>query len=276
MIRLFPAGQPESNGETDASELDGSDDTVDPRRAVAAELRPAPHGRPWVYTNMIASADGGTAVDGLSGALGGPGDKAMFGALRAVADAIVAGASTVREEQYRAPRLRAESVAMRRERGQADNPALAIVSRSLNIDLELPLFDSPDIENSNDGAVQRPIIITCESSPIDKRRALESVADIVIAGDDTVSLPRALEHLHEREFKTVLSEGGPSLNGQLISDGLVDEWNLSISPSLLAGDSRRAAIGPTASGPPHGMKLDRVWTDNEILFCRWVRPEPAT
>ncbi|MEL7156403.1 MAG: dihydrofolate reductase family protein, partial [Actinomycetota bacterium] len=76
---------------------------IEPLTAVAAEDRTAPDGRPWVLTNMIASADGATAVDGLSGQLGGPADFAVFTALRATADAIVVGASTVREERYRVP-----------------------------------------------------------------------------------------------------------------------------------------------------------------------------
>ncbi len=254
MIRLFPIEQPGPAGQ--------AGDEIDARQAVAAEARPKPGDRPWVYTNMIASADGGTAVDGVSGALGGPGDKAMFGALRAMADAILVGASTVREERYRAPQLHDDSVAMRRDRSQADHPRLAVVSGSLNIDLELPLFDNPD---------NRPFIVTSASSPPEKRKPLEEVADVVIAGDERVSLAAALAHLNEIGVGTVLSEGGPSLNGQLIADGLIDEWNLSLSPSLLGGDSRRAAIGPAPAGPPLGMKLDRVWTDNELLFCRWLR-----
>ncbi|MGH1490434.1 MAG: pyrimidine reductase family protein [Acidimicrobiales bacterium] len=249
MIRLFPVD-------------DRPAETIDARQAVALEARPRPSGRPWVYTNMIASADGGTAVDGLSGQLGGPGDKAMFGALRAIADVILVGASTVRAERYRPPNLRPESVAMRRARGQADHPRLVVVSRSLSIDLDLPLFDDPD---------NRPFIVTTESSPIDKRTALEQVADIIIAGQDGVSLQAALSQLASTGVETVLSEGGPSINGQLIDDGLIDEWNLSISPRLLGGDSRRAAIGPLADGPPLPMTLSRVWTDNDLLFCRWVR-----
>jgi hypothetical protein len=56
----------------------------------------APHdGRPWLYLCMIASADGATAVDGRSGTLGGPGDRAVFNA-RGYADLVLVGAGTVR------------------------------------------------------------------------------------------------------------------------------------------------------------------------------------
>jgi riboflavin biosynthesis pyrimidine reductase len=255
MIKLFPV-QTVDDGPA------GVDHEFEPGPAVAVELRPKPHQRPWIFTNMIASADGGTAVDGLSGPLGGPGDKAMFGALRAVADVILVGASTVREERYRPPRASEESVIRRRQQGRADHPRLAVISRSLNIDTDLPLFGDPE---------NRPLIITTGSSPAPERQRLEAVADLVMAGDDRVSMTSALRHLDALGVTTVLSEGGPSLNGQLIADGLIDEWNLSLSPSLLGGDSRRAAIGPSAAGPPLDMRLDRVWTDNELLFCRWVR-----
>ena len=79
---------------------EGEDD-LDPVAVVAAEARPAPPGRPWVLANMIASADGSaTDAGGRSGGLGGPADKAVFGAVRAIADVVVAGAATVMAEDY--------------------------------------------------------------------------------------------------------------------------------------------------------------------------------
>jgi riboflavin biosynthesis pyrimidine reductase len=49
--------------------------------------------------NMVASVDGRTVVDGGSTALGGEGDKAMFGALRRAADAVLAGTGTLNAER---------------------------------------------------------------------------------------------------------------------------------------------------------------------------------
>lgn len=251
MIRLFP--QP-----TEAP----SEAVVEPRAEVAAEVRESSGDRPWVYTNMIASADGGTAIDGQSGQLGGPGDKAMFSALRAVADVIIVGASTVREERYRPPSPPPEVVEERLDRGQAARPRLAVVTRSLSLDLDLPLFDD---------STNRPYVLTVESAPADQLERLRAVAEVVIAGRDDVDLRRGLEQLRRQGAATALSEGGPSLNGQLIADDLIDEWNLSLSPTLLGADSRRAAIGPVDGGPPRGMRLARVWADEDYLFCRWIR-----
>lgn len=38
---------------------------VDAAAIYAADARPPPPGRPWVVVSMIASADGGTAIDGV-------------------------------------------------------------------------------------------------------------------------------------------------------------------------------------------------------------------
>ncbi len=253
MIRLFPQPTTTAQGPTD----------LDPRAEVAAETRESNGERPWVYTNMIASADGGTAVDGQSGQLGGPGDKALFTALRAVADVIIVGASTVREERYRPPSPSPEVVKERIGRGQAARPRIVVVTRSLSLDLDLPLFGDPG---------NRPYVLTVGSAPPDALERLKDVADIIIAGDDDVDMELGLEQLSRQAgAATALSEGGPSINGQLIAADLIDEWNLSLSPTLLGADSHRAAIGPVDGGPPRGMRLDRVWADDDYLFCRWVR-----
>ena len=62
---------------------------------------PLPHDRAFVRLNMIASADGGSTVAGVSGGLGNRDDHAVFGALRGLCDAIVVGMSTVVAEHYR-------------------------------------------------------------------------------------------------------------------------------------------------------------------------------
>jgi hypothetical protein len=69
----------------------------------AGDEREPPVDRPWVMSNMISSIDGAAALDGVSGGLGGPGDKAVFSALRSVADVVLAAAGTVRAERYRPP-----------------------------------------------------------------------------------------------------------------------------------------------------------------------------
>ena len=130
---------------------------------------------------MISSADGATALDGVSGGLGGPADLEVFVALRSVADAIVVGASTVRLEDYKAPGSGTEPVrAARARRNQASRPLLVIVTASLGLDPDQRLFAEPSY---------RPLIATVTDAPADRRAALAERADVVECGTGQVDLP---------------------------------------------------------------------------------------
>lgn len=66
---------------------------VDPA-GCAAEGQVA--GERWLAINMVMSLDGAISVDGRSGGLAGPADRAMFLGLRAAAEVVLVGAETVR------------------------------------------------------------------------------------------------------------------------------------------------------------------------------------
>ena len=53
-------------------------DEVDLAGLYADVERRRPPDRPWVLVNMVATADGATAVDGRSGPLGGAPDRQVF------------------------------------------------------------------------------------------------------------------------------------------------------------------------------------------------------
>jgi len=246
--------------------LSSSPDSEDfePIEVVPTELRPRPGDRPWIATNMIASADGGTAIQGVSGGLGSPSDKAVFRGLRSAADVILAGAETVRRERYKAPTVNNESHPARAQRGQLPHPRLAVVSGSLNLDLDLPLFQTT-------GAQPLPILFTSQKSARISGDRFDGLAEVIPLGAKRVDVVAMIQTLHQLRANIVLSEGGPTINGQLVQHDLVDEWNLAISPTLLGSDSSRAAVGPLEAGPPLGMTLDRVWLGDDTLFCRWTR-----
>ena len=54
-----------------------------------SDLRPEISGAPWIMLNMISSKNGLATLNGTSGALGGPADKALFRTLRGLADVIL-------------------------------------------------------------------------------------------------------------------------------------------------------------------------------------------
>lgn len=218
-------------------------------------------GRPWLLVNMVASVDGATALKGASGSLGGPADRTVFHAIRAVADVILVGAATVRAEGYGPARPSSEREAERRARGQAPRPRLAVVSRSLDLDPSAALFRDPE---------QHPFVVTTTDADPERRASLAEVAEIIEAGTGSVDLRVALHRLGDHGAGVVLAEGGPTLNGQLVAAGLVDEVCLSLSPLVVSGSSRRLAEGPMDS-VPMPLVLDRVITEDGFLFLRYLR-----
>lgn len=234
---------------------------IDPVAAHAAAPRPTPGDRPWVLLNMVASIDGATALDGVSGGLGGPADKAVFSAIRAVVDVIVVAAGTARAEQYGPPRTSPANQAARRGRGQAPFPRLALVTASLDLDPSCSMFTE---------APEPPLVFTTDDAPADRRAALHEVAEVVSLGPGRVGPAALLADLAARGVRTVGLEGGPSLNGQFLEAGVVDEVNLSLAPLVVAGSSARMAH---ASGEAAlHLRLAHVWEQDDLLLCRYVRP----
>jgi riboflavin-specific deaminase-like protein len=234
-------------------------DPLDVDQFVIGEARPIPDERPWILVNMITSLDGAIAIEGKSAGLGRPADKAMFSALRAIADVVMAGAGTVRAERYGPARPTPSQRTARLDRGQAEVPRIAVVTRSLDLDLTARLFTE-----------SRPLVVTCEAAPADRRRATEEVADLVVAGDTTVDLAAAFAALAAEGVRVVTCEGGPRLNGDLVDADLIDEWDCTLSPLLVAGSEGRAAVGPTPPAPVE-LRLDRLLEGDGLLLGRWLR-----
>ncbi len=232
---------------------------VDAADAYAAD-RARPDERPWLMLNMVASADGAAAIDGRSGGLGGPADRAVFSALRGLADVILVAAGTARAENYGPPHVSEATRRQRRTRGQTDAPRMALVTRSMDLELGSPLFTQAETP---------PLVLTAESAPPDRRTAASEVAEVVVLGQQSVDLERALVEIGRTGAAVVLAEGGPSLNGQLVAGDSIDELCLTVSPLLIGGDSLRIARGGHAMS--RSLELAHVLTEDDLLFLRYVR-----
>ncbi|GLW07695.1 hypothetical protein Misp01_28250 [Microtetraspora sp. NBRC 13810] len=217
---------------------------------------------PWLRINMVASVDGGTWLKGLSQGLSGAGDRRIFHVLRGMADVIMAGASTVRLEGY-GPAKAKESWRDLRA-GRTAVPPVAVVTRTLDLDLDGALFTAAD-------PAARTIVLTCEAAPAERRRLAARAADVLVAGDDRVDMALAVRLLRERGLAHVLCEGGAKLNGSLVTAGVVDELCLTVSPLLLGGEASRLLNGPDH---PVGLRLAGVLEEEGFLFARYTRGLP--
>ncbi len=210
---------------------------------------------------MISSVDGSAQLEGRSGDLGNEADADLFAVLRAHADVILVGAGTTRAEGYGGDRPTPAQLAVRRRRGLADAPRIAVVTRGASLDPAGPLFTD---------TATRPLVITCRAAPADRIAALAENADIVMSGQDDVDLAVALDELAARGLRRVSCEGGPSLLAQVAAAGRLDELALTLAPMLVAGSGSRITHGP-ALDPLADLTLAHVLEQDGYLYLRYRR-----
>jgi riboflavin biosynthesis pyrimidine reductase len=215
---------------------------------------------PTLRVNFVTSLDGSATVGGGSGGLGGPADKLVFDTLRRLADVVLVGAGTVRDEGYGAMRLADDDASWRREHGLAAQPAFALVSGRLDLDPMSAVFTEAPV---------RPLVLTADSAPASNRAALARVAEVISCGTDSVNPALIVSTLVERGLTQILCEGGPSLFGSLIAADLVDELCLTVSPLLEGGTGIRISHG--SSPVPRSMRLVHVLESGGLLLTRYAR-----
>ena len=274
MRRLFPVtdetaardsgGGPDAAGRAGA---EGADREWGLEELAAAYAYPSGSGpagpEAWLRANMVSTLDGAAQHDGRSQPISSAADMRIFGTLRALADAVVVGAETVRQEGYRPARAREDFAALREAAGQGPAPAIAVVSASLDLDYSLPLFTSPLVPT---------LVLTGAAAAPDRIAAAEKAgAQIVIAGDGMgVDPARAVRALADRGLYRLLTEGGPRLLGQFVAAGVLDELCLTVSPMLTAGDAQRIAGGPPVA-VPRRFELTSLLEEAGFLFSRYRR-----
>jgi riboflavin biosynthesis pyrimidine reductase len=209
---------------------------------------PAPS---WLRVNFVSTLDGAaTGADGRSGSINTEADFVVFQLLRRLADVVVIGAGTARNEGY--PPLRDED-------GSA--PVLAIVSNSGQMPKRLLAADS------GPGAV---LLITREAAPaVHADEAREALGDdhVIVAGREQVDLAAARKALEDRGLRQILSEGGPHLLNSMLGAGVVDELDLTWAPHLVGGDHLRITAGPALDVPLEPLLL--LEQDGSVIG-RWA------
>ncbi|RAY11669.1 deaminase [Actinomadura craniellae] len=205
---------------------------------------------PWLRVGMVMSADGSaTDAEGWTDGLGGAADFRVFRTLRALADAILVGAETVRTGRLGPARLRPD---LRVRRGRPPAP-IVVVSRSLDLDWSLPLFT----------AAETPTLVV--TSAAGAARAPAGIP-LVVAGEDAIDFGAAVRALRDRGLAHLLCEGGPALTASLLAAGLVDELCLNLAPTLVGDPGGPRLLGAAS---PAELELTALYTDEQVLFLRY-------
>jgi riboflavin-specific deaminase-like protein len=226
--------------------------------AMASGLRlgeRAPPERPYLVLNMVSTLDGKATLDWRTKGLSTELDRRLFHQLRTQVDAVMIGAGTARVERY-GRITKSDELRQRRVReGLAGDPVAVIVSSRLDLPADLPLLQTPD---------QQVVIATSSDAVLQGTTAR---IDYLRTGDD---LPLLMARLRgERGVRSILCEGGPTLNSHLLAADVVDELFLTLNPKLSGGAAALTIVAGRELVEPRELTLVSVAEGGGDLFTRW-------
>jgi riboflavin biosynthesis pyrimidine reductase len=223
-----------------------------------------------MYGNFISSVDGVTSLQAPGGAgraLRGDcdADRFVMGVLRALADAVVVGAGTLRADRghvWTASYIDRERADVYRSLGR-DQPRLIVVTASGELDpAERALLAGALVLTGDDGARRL-------------RGRLPGGCVVRSLGPGRPSAAAILTAIRAEGHRRVLTEGGPTLLGALAAEGVLDELFLTLSPVLAgrrAGDGRLGLVEGAHLLPGAGRwaRLRSLRASGSHLFLRYA------
>jgi len=200
-----------------------------------------PHVPIWVRAMMVMTLDGAiSGPDGKSGSISNATDRAIMAQVRRDADVVLIGASTMRAERYSPMKGR---------------PTLAIVSASLDLPWQEPVFTESE---------HRPIVLT--SVDVDGARLETAHAHASVVQLKELSGVNMIDSLSARGLVRVVCEGGARLLGSLTQSGVMDEYDVAISPQLLLSGQ---VLLDADIAVPERVELVHAIEDSGFVFTKY-------
>lgn len=209
-----------------------------------------PETRPYLFINMVSTVDGKIVigeVGGTAAGVGGPTDQLLFRRLQRLPDAVMLGSATVRAGTVLYP---------------PEKPRY-VVTRTGELPLTNRFFtDAPD----------RAFVLTPEDLPEAAAARLRAETNLLQFGRGRVDLTAAMRFLrHEQGVRTLLCEGGATLNDELIRAGLADELFLTLTNKLKGGVHLPTLLEGTGFPPGQYLPLQllSLYHDGDELYLRY-------
>lgn len=177
--------------------------------------------KPYVILNSAMTLDGKIATKTGSSEISGPEDLERVHNIRKELDAIMVGVNTVLEDD---PRLTVHKI----DSGKTENPLRVVTDSKART--------PPNSRILNDEAPT--VIFVSQKAPQEKIKSIMDVGDnvdVILAGKERVDLTILMDELAQRGVKSLLLEGGSTLNYSMLKEGLVDEVRVCIAPMIAGG-----------------------------------------
>ena len=183
-------------------------------------------------------------------------------AVRAGCDAILVGATTIRQDN---PRLLVRSAARRAARiarGADPDPVKVTVTSSCHLDPQASFFTTGDSAK----------LVYCATPTRDDAEKLLGDRATVVDGGDPVDVRVIAADLAGRGVRRLMVEGGGRIHTQFLTAGLADELHLVVAP-FFVGDARAPRFvheGTFPWGPDNRATLAEVRQIGDVVLLRYA------
>jgi 2,5-diamino-6-(ribosylamino)-4(3H)-pyrimidinone 5'-phosphate reductase len=177
--------------------------------------------KPHVILNSAMTLDGKIATRTGSSEISGSEDLLRVHQLRKELDSIMVGINTVLADD---PRLTVHKTPAKK----SNNPLRVVVDSRARTPLNARILN---------GEAPTLIAVTDKASPenLQTLRNRGENVEIVIIGKNRVDLPLLMDELAQRGVRTLMLEGGSTLNYSMLAEGLVDEVRVCVAPLIVGG-----------------------------------------
>ena len=199
--------------------------------------------KPYVILNAAMTLDGKIATKTGSSKISGKKDMIRVHTLRKNMDGIMVGIGTVLVDD---PKLTISKIDAEIE----DNPIRVIVDSQGRTPINSRVLNeiAPTI-----------IAVSSNYSNTTQIKELAKKADIYVSGKEHVDLSKLLDYLYSKGIKTLMLEGGSTLNFSMIKEGLIDEIRICIGPMIVGGQYAKTLFdGEGFDYMEDSIKLDLV------------------
>ena len=184
--------------------------------------------KPYVILNAAMTLDGKIATKTGSSEISGPEDLERVHEIRKNADGIMVGIGTVLADD---PRLTVHKIPS----NKSDNPIRVVVDNKARTPIDFRILNDDADTIIAVGSICDENNPNSDEDAVSRAKAISQKADVFYSSKTPVDLVEFMDYLYSKGIRTLMLEGGATLNFSMIKDNLIDEVRICIAPMIAGG-----------------------------------------
>ena len=184
--------------------------------------------KPYVILNAAMTLDGKIATKTGSSEISGPEDLERVHEIRKNADGIMVGIGTVLADD---PRLTVHKIPS----SKSDNPIRVVVDNKARTPIDFRILNDDADTIIAVGSICDEKNPDSDEDAVSRAKAISQKADVFYSSKTPVDLVEFMDYLYSNGIRTLMLEGGATLNFSMIRENLIDEVRICIAPMIAGG-----------------------------------------